>query len=532
MGIDCSSKNDKTNNTNNPVLLCYFTYGNEKQKNYCTKLVNRIYDKNIRYYIQPNNYFSINFLLKGINHIVKNDSDLSDNSINIIINRIHNISTQTYNNAFYPQHPNYNAYNNNQLIYNNNLGKLNKGALEKMEKNILVDQLNKRKMEYSPMTEKDLKINKELENMCNLGKIMKYKIREEKMKNPHKYIEVKEALKLENQDQGLFALGLLGNILEQNQTEVIIEKYDNGKDELDAGTTVLQFISSGLANKKKYDLHFDFGDKRNNELLNNANEYEKFKRQLILKLSKDYNVPISKIVVTFPQKGSFRVQVIFQSEQFNNLNLSDFKQKFKKDKNFPELQKLKEIHTSVIMEGCKLSKNQLDYQGNRSSGWPIGENRGKKPYYAPLGWIGIGLKVLDKYDKGNNKWIGMNNSDGEWCVAYHGVARNLSSQEVQGITGKIVKSTFKPGVNQAHSQHEDQYHPGKKVGDGVYCTPLVNVASSYAGITVINGVKYQTVLMVRVKPEAIRGCKDQNDYWVVNGTTDEIRPYRILYKQC
>ena len=38
--------------------------------------------------------------------------------------------------------------------------------------------------------------------------------------------------------------------------------------------------------------------------------------------------------------------------------------------------------------------------------------------------------------------------------------------------------------------------------------------------------------MVRVKPEAIRGCEDSEDYWVVNGTTDEIRPYRILYKKC
>ena len=42
--------------------------------------------------------------------------------------------------------------------------------------------------------------------------------------------------------------------------------------------------------------------------------------------------------------------------------------------------------------------------------------------------------------------------------------------------------------------------------------------------------------MVRVKPEVIRHCdscddsKAPNNYWVVNGTTDEIRPYRILYK--
>ena len=40
--------------------------------------------------------------------------------------------------------------------------------------------------------------------------------------------------------------------------------------------------------------------------------------------------------------------------------------------------------------------------------------------------------------------------------------------------------------------------------------------------------------MVRVRPNAIRQCNCgyAKDYWVVNGTTDEIRPYRILYKQC
>ena len=42
--------------------------------------------------------------------------------------------------------------------------------------------------------------------------------------------------------------------------------------------------------------------------------------------------------------------------------------------------------------------------------------------------------------------------------------------------------------------------------------------------------KYKTILMVRVKPDAIRS--DDDDEWVVNGTSDEIRPYRILYKEC
>ena len=77
---------------------------------------------------------------------------------------------------------------------------------------------------------------------------------------------------------------------------------------------------------------------------------------------------------------------------------------------------------------------------------------------------------------------------------------------------------------------------GKQVGEGVYCTPNPGTAESYAGISEINGKKYKTILMVRVKPEAIRNCDKCSDskndnYWVIDGTTDEIRPYRILYKE-
>ena len=188
------------------------------------------------------------------------------------------------------------------------------------------------------------------------------------------------------------------------------------------------------------------------------------------------------------------------------------------------------------MGACRLSKNQLDSRGNRSSGWGVNENRGNKPYIPPLGWIGIGLKVMDKYDN-NNTWIGMSNVQGEWCVAYHGVGSGSSSDDVKNITGSIYKGAFRAGGRQAHRSCPDRYHPGRTVGDGVYCTPRPDIAEAYAGISVINGKRYKTVLMVRVKPIAIRNCANCYDakddlYWVVNGTTDEIRPYRILYKEC
>jgi hypothetical protein len=368
---------------------------------------------------------------------------------------------------------------------------------------------------------------------------MKKEIQEEKTKNPEKIIQTSEALKSEQEDSGLFALGLISQNLENLGIETAIEKNDDENDDKDAGTTCLEFITNGMLSKKKYDFHFEFGEKRNEELLNNEKEYETFKNNLKLKLSKDFNIPMEQIVVTFPEKGSFHVQVIFQSNEFNDLSVEEFENKFKNDNEFKELKNLKGIHSDVIMGACKLTKKQLDPRGNRNDGWGVGENRGGKPYDPPIGWNGIGLKVFDKYDNGDNTWIGMDNVEGEWCVAYHGVASGQQSDSVKDITGKIVKTTFKAGSGQAHEHCFDQYHPGKKVGIGVYCTPTIKTAGDqYAGISVINGVRYKTVLMVRVKPSAIRHCdtcwdsREPYNYWVVNGTTDEIRPYRILYQKC
>ena len=379
--------------------------------------------------------------------------------------------------------------------------------------------------------EKNKAINDVLEDMCIYGTITKQEIREEKIKNPEKFIDTTQALKMENKDEGLFALGLISNSLEKLGIETAIE-IDSNPDIQDADVTSLQFLTNGMITKKKYDLHFEFGDQRNDELLNNKAEFEKFKKNLKLKLSKDYNIPSEKIIVTLPQKGSLHVQVIFQSQEFNDLNKTEFIKKFKNDKEFEELQNLKDIHEDMIMGAVRLTKNNLDPRGNRNSGWGVGEQRGGKDYNPPIGWNGIGLNVLDKYDNGDNTWIGMDNAKGEWCVAYHGVGRGAgSSDNVKDITGKIVKSNFKAGSNQVHEGCDDIFHPGKKVGSGVYCTPNVETAEAYSGISEINGIQYNTVLMVRVKPDAIRHCEDSGDYWVVNGTTDEIRPYRILYKK-
>ena len=385
------------------------------------------------------------------------------------------------------------------------------------------------------------KVNGVMEDMCIYGNFTKNEIIKEKQINPKKFIPTKVALNSEKNDQGLFALALIASDLKNkgietaiiNDNEIVDKKLK--QEAKDSAITCLQFMANGLIFKKKYDFHFDLDNNRVNEIINNENEYERFKENLKEKLHKDFNIPKDKIIITFPQIGSLIVQVIIQSDEFNHLKTNDFLEKFKNDRNFSELKTLKKVHEGFLMSGCILSRLLLDPLGNRSE-WPQKiENRGGEPYYPPYGWIGIGLKVLNQYM--DDRWLDMQNQEGEWVVAYHGLGRAMNPGGVNSIIDSILRMGFKIGRNQVHANCDDFYHKGKKVGEGIYCTPYINVAGEYAGTANVNGANYKIVIMVRVNPSARRHCNTCEEsknckYWVVNATVDEIRPYRILYKKC
>ena len=253
---------------------------------------------------------------------------------------------------------------------------LKKEILEKEKK------MREEKSENISISEKEKyqndKINQTLENMANYGNIIKAEIEEEQKNNPEKFISKNDALQLEETDKELFTLGLIADILEQLGIKALIEKDGSTINDNEV-ITISQYLINGFITKKKYNLKFDFGEKRNEELLNYNEEYEKFKNNLKNKLSKGLNIPPEKIIVIYPQKGSFSVQVIFQNDDFNNLTLEELKQKFKTaGEKFEELKNLKEIHSDLIIGGFKLTKNQLDSAGNREKGWAEGEKEEEK----------------------------------------------------------------------------------------------------------------------------------------------------------
>ena len=93
------------------------------------------------------------------------------------------------------------------------------------------------------------------------------------------------------------------------------------------------------------------------------------------------------------------------------------------------------------MSACKLTGGMLDSRGNRESGWGVGEKRGGFDYIPPQGWKGYGLKVLGKYDNGNDDWLAYNGNPNEWAMSYHGIGCKLGGS-VEFATKEIFYKGF------------------------------------------------------------------------------------------
>ena len=239
------------------------------------------------------------------------------------------------------------------------------------------------------------------------------------------------------------------------------------------------------------------------------------------------------------ERSNQSIQNFFQSNDFNKnySNINRYIDKLNNNGEFQIVEYLNKILKTLIIYGCKLDIYSLDNRGNKFSGWSRGKKRGGFDYIPPpAGWKGFGINVAGKYDNGNDDWLGKNGNNNEWAVAYHGIGVKMGTKiTLEEVTKCILNEGFKPGNGQAYADDDDERHPGRKVGKGVYCSPDPNVMELYANwaqtSTYINGNNYIMGFMIRVKPDKIRYYKYKSDYWVLNGDTSEMRPYRILIKE-
>ena len=214
----------------------------------------------------------------------------------------------------------------------------------------------------------------------------------------------------------------------------------------------------------------------------------------------------------------------FQEEKINidfDINVIEYMQ---------DKQRLEELTNEYLIKECCCDPKYLDSKGNTYFYYSQKNNkRGGENYNIPVGWTAFGLEVLKRY--GNDDWLANDGRKGEWAVAYHGFGGRMRGAELKSLIKTIVHDNLRPGSGQACEYNKDKRHPGKKCGVGVYITPNIDVALDYSGFLPLGNKIYNIVIMVRVNPKYIREAEGSKEYWIVNGKTEQLRPYRLLIKE-
>ena len=158
--------------------------------------------------------------------------------------------------------------------------------------------------------------------------------------------------------------------------------------------------------------------------------------------------------------------------------------------------------------------------------------RGGKNYNPPYGWYGISLK-LNKFKNSNNIWLGKDNKEGEWAVAYHGIKKengNIFDKIVNIINGNLKEEIEKTYKYDKNIEKNQKNYPN--CGEGIILyTNIKDVEdhSDKASLGFFN-CKFQFAFMMRVNTNKIRKPDIFPEKWILNGNYEEIRPYRLLIK--
>jgi len=310
-------------------------------------------------------------------------------------------------------------------------------------------------------------------------------------------------------------LGYFGaELLKYKIQNVYIEKNPSNEILRDV---IFKIIIKEIANQKVYKLTVISPSMKRN-IFGNIKSWYNFNETIKHKLVKKFNISEYDIFFYNYNIKNFEVYMLIYNRKIDNVEYILKEMKVKAT----TCNVLTNIILSANMFETKFCKNINEW--TKRDG-----NRGGKTYYHPIGWIGLALKIKDKYGK-SNVWIGKDGLKGEWAVAYHGVGKGNEFEKVLNILNKGLR----PGPNQFYSYHLNNNSLCKDLycGKGVYFAPEIDVAEKYANKLKLGGYKenIQFAIMARVNPLRAREPDIYPTNWVLNGNTDEIRQYRLLVK--
>ena len=181
--------------------------------------------------------------------------------------------------------------------------------------------------------------------------------------NPQNFIDIKEAIKQKDSNEGLYVLGKLGETLENMGIKVAIDKTDKK-----TGDAIInnQFISSGIIKKNKFEIHIKEDDPdKQYKIINNINEQNKFKKEWTNTISNYVEVPKDDIFISNIRSGSIKMDLIFKRTEIEDKNgkIINIDERMEKFSNTHP--KIISVFVKNILGACKLSLDMLDPRGNR-----------------------------------------------------------------------------------------------------------------------------------------------------------------------
>ena len=392
-----------------------------------------------------------------------------------------------------------------------------------------VDKDTFKKFQYPEIKNKDNFecVKNFLEDINKVENIIKEKIDVDinnKINNKEISPLLKEKIKVAlNLESTLREIDFKFNLKDDNnsQDSFVNEKYKIGEEEEEEEEEQTKDNNYGIIKDSfKYILY----------IINNKNDSIKNNKIIDLikgKIIKALGIKKENLSVSPYKRISF-INDFIKTKEFSKLSPKSIRE------NYPKLKLLYEYKLLIdgfIRYKCEISEKKINYAYNFIiPNLSLTNQRYKEIYNPPYGWMGVALNVEELYQNQDLTWL--NKDSRLWAICYYGYDfrnnfdLNQNCQIIKDIINKNVlpKSNFSIKFN-----YSDIRNNGKKIGNGYYLSPYIEIAEKYSGIISLNQKKYKIVLMAKVLIEKIKE-PDDGTFWIVQDIKN-IRFYRILFKE-
>ena len=356
-------------------------------------------------------------------------------------------------------------------------------------------------------------IKKILEIINKIGKLFKKEINYDKEYCKDNILYISDAVKSDN-----IVYKFLGVLGEEFYKYNIYSFIEGESEDINLMDGVFKVLLSQYSILPKYEIKINSMPLKI-KILKNPKEWLTFIYNFKRKISEEYSIPKNKIYIISQRIDKYEFTIVILDRP--KINLKIYRKRF--DIN---------ISQKALLEYVKLSPNIFEVEFNRNvDSWEKKNfKRGGEKYIPPYGWKGFALKVLNKFDNGDNTWLGKKGKKGEWAIAYHGIGKGDEFKKLLNI----ILNNLKNGPGQLYKDFSNiRDNNNSLVGEGVYLAPDINEAKKYSDKIQLGErkCKYQLVIMCRVKPDKIREPGRYPINWIVDDNYDCLRPYRILIKE-